>query len=67
MKDKKNTQKALKVILEKLQPSPKNCCVCSAIFDAKNDIHLDTWALKVWETGVSLYCAKCHDKQKTNF
>lgn len=67
LKDKKNAQKALTAITKKIQSSPKNCCVCNAPFDAKNDIHLDTWIVNVSQTAVSLYCAECHDKQKTNF
>ena len=56
-KAKKQTKKAI----NQLASMPNKCSACSALFDVKNDFHLDNWTITVTDLGIRMLCNTCQE------
>tara|TARA_R100000008_G_scaffold86865_2_gene82166 strand:+ start:4773 stop:5000 length:228 start_codon:yes stop_codon:yes gene_type:complete len=58
-KEKKKAKKKIEHTISKIKSSPGKCSVCNALFDVKNNFHLDNWMIKASEQGVEMFCDAC--------
>lgn len=60
-KKNKESKKALKKIEETIGRAPDSCSECQKEFNPKLDAHLDSWMVRVSDTGVLMFCDTCYD------
>ena len=60
----KEVSKQLEIVENFVSNMPKTCADCDKEFDPSSDDHLDNWNLTISESGTSLICNDCGEKDE---